>query len=134
MEDVRNLVDVKAFICSKVTGHLADENDLYDAVELIFKKSGGYFVYMASIAGNFEGDKKRTMADLEGLSDGPDGVYCRYFARILENKQEDVTHLVDKVSMWYDGDASAVVYSIDNDAYTICPVCLLFSRIHIPMY
>ena len=131
---MRNLVVVKAFICSKVTGHLVNENDLGDAVELIFKKSGGYFVYIASIAGNFDGDKKWTMAQLEGMPDGPDGFYCEYFARILEQDQKDVPYLIDKVSMQYDSDASAVVYSIDNDAYTICPVCLLFSRIHIPMH
>ena len=98
MEDVRNHDDAKAFIRSKVTGHLADENDLDDAVELIFNKSGGYFVYIASIAAMFEGDKKWTMAELKALPDGLDGVYCDYFARILEPNQEAVPYLVDKVS------------------------------------
>ena len=102
---MRNHDDAKAFIRSKVTGHLANENDLDDAVELIFNKSGGYFVYIASIAGNFDGDKKWTMAQLEGMPDGPDGFYCEYFARILEQKEEDVPYLIDKVSMPYDSDA-----------------------------
>ena len=98
MEDKRHLDDLKAFIRSKLRGHLVNENDLDEATELLFKKSGGYFVYIASIAAMFEGDKKWTMAELKALPDGLDGVYCDYFARILEPNQEAVPYLVDKVS------------------------------------
>ena len=100
MGDQRHLDDLKAFIRSKLRGHLVNDNDLKEATELLFKKSGGYFVYIASIAAMFEGDRKWTMAELECLPDGLDGVYRDYFARILEVKQKDVLYDVDKVSKW----------------------------------
>ena len=98
MEDERHGGDLRAFIRSNVTGHLVDENDLDQATELLFDKSGGYFVYMASIAANFEGDKKWTVAELKALPDGLDGVYCDYFARILQQNQDDVPHDIGMVS------------------------------------
>ena len=98
MEDERHGGDLRAFIRSNVTGHLVDENDLDQATELLFDKSGGYFVYMASIAANFEGDKKWTIAELKALPDGLDGVYCDNFARIMEPNQKAVPYDADKVS------------------------------------
>ena len=96
--DKRHHVDLRVFISSNLTGHLENESDLEDATEMLFRKSGGYFVYIASIAAMFEGDKKWTLAELNALPDGLDGVYCDYFARILEPNQEAVPYLVDKVS------------------------------------
>ena len=98
MGDKRHLDDLRAFIRSILSGHLVNENDLDDAVELLFKKSEGYFVYMASIAAKFEGDRKWTMAELKCLPDGLDGIYCDNFARILEPKQDAVPYDVSKVS------------------------------------
>ena len=79
-------------------------------MELLFKKSGGYFVYIASIAAMFEGDKKWTLAELECLSDGLDGVYCDYFARILGPSQEAVPYLIDKVSKRHGGVRCCIQY------------------------
>ena len=98
MEDERHGNDVNDFIRSNVTGHLVNESDLDKATEIIFKKSGGYFVYVASIVAMFEGDRKWTLAELEKLPDGLDGIYCDYFARILEPNEGDVPYIIDKVS------------------------------------
>ena len=98
MEDERHLDDLKIYICSKLSGHLVNENDLDGATEMLFKKSEGSFVYMASMVASFAGEKKWTIAELKGLPDGLDGVYCANFARILEPKQEAVPYNVGKVS------------------------------------
>ena len=98
MEDKRHGNDVEAFIRSTLTGQLVNENDLDEATAMIFKKSGGYFVYVASMVTEFEGDRKWTLAELEKLPDGLDGIYCDYFARILEPNEGDVPYIIDKVS------------------------------------
>ena len=98
MEDERHLDDLKVYIRSKLSGSLVNENDLDDATEMLFKKSTGSFVYMASMVASFEGDKKWTITELKGLPDGLDGVYRDNFARLLEPKQEAVPYDVSKVS------------------------------------
>ena len=98
MEDKRHGNDVEAFIRSTLTGQLVNENDLDEATAMIFKKSGGYFVYVASIVAMFEGDRKWTLAELEKLPDGLDGIFCDNFARIFEPNQEDVPYVIGKVS------------------------------------
>ena len=100
MGDKRNDADLKAYIRTRVTGHLVDEKYLDDAIEMLFKKSAGNFLYMASIAANFEGDKKWTIAELKALPDGLDGFYCENFARILKPKLGALPHDADKVSKW----------------------------------
>ena len=99
--DKRHLDDLRAFIRSILTGQLVNESDLDEAEGILFEKSGGYFVYIASIVAMFEGEKKWTIAELQDLPDGLDGIYCDNFARILEPSQEDVPYVIDKVSKWY---------------------------------
>ena len=98
LKDERHNNDVKASIRSKLTGHLANENDLDDATEILFNKSEYNFVYLVSMVADFEGDKKWTIEELEDKPDGLDSMYCVYFARILEPKQEDVPYNIEKVS------------------------------------
>ena len=95
--DKRHHVDLRVFISSNLTGHLENESDLEDATEMLFRKSGGYFVYMASMVANFQGERKWKMVELEKLPEGLDGKYCDYFARILEPKQTTVPYDVSKV-------------------------------------
>ena len=98
LKDERHNNDVKASIRSKLTGHLANENDLKAATEILFDKSESSFVYMVSMVADFQGDKKWTIAELEDRPKGLDGMYREYFLRILKPKQEEVTYNVDKVS------------------------------------
>ena len=99
MKDERHNNDIRAFIRSKLTGHLANENDLDDATEILFNKSGRTFVYMISMVADFKGDKKWTIAELKKMPHGLDNVYREFFAIILDRKQEeDVTYNIDKVS------------------------------------
>ena len=101
MGDKRHDKDLDGFIRSRLTGQLDDVNDLDDATKMLFKKSTGSFVYMASMVASFEGDKKWTITELEGLPHGLDGVYCDYFARILEPNQDDVPYAIGEVSKSY---------------------------------
>ena len=98
MKDKRLNNDIKAFIRSRLTGYLVDENDLEAATEILFKKSGGNFLYIVSMVGKLEGDRKWTIAELRGRPDGLDGMYREYFERILESEQETVPYDVGKVS------------------------------------
>ena len=98
MKDERHNNDIRAFIRSKLTGHLANENDLDDATEILFNKSGRTFVYMISMVADFKGGKKWTIAELEDKPDGLDGMYCEYFASTLEPKQPEVPCNIRKVS------------------------------------
>ena len=89
---------IKDLIRSKVTGYLVDEDDLEAATKILHNKSGGNFVYIALMVADFQGDKKWTIEELEDKPDGLDSMYCVYFARILEPKQEDVPYNIEKVS------------------------------------
>ena len=96
---MRHSDDIKAFIVSKLTGYLADGNDLNDAMECLFEKSGGSFVYIVSVADKFEGDKRWTNEELEKMPHGLDNVYRGLFALILNQRQEkEIPYNVDKVS------------------------------------
>ena len=99
LKDERHNNDIRAFIRSKLTGHLANENDLDDATEILFNKSEGTFVYMISMVADFEGDKKWTIAELKKKPHGLDNVYREFFAIILNQKQEkEIPYKVEKVS------------------------------------
>ena len=98
MEDPRHKNDIEDFITSKLTGHLANENDLKAATEILFVKSESSFVYMVSMVADFQGGKKWTIAELEDKPDGLDGMYCEYFASTLEPKQPEVPCNIRKVS------------------------------------
>ena len=98
MEDPRHSNDIEDFISSRLTGYLADENDLEAATKILFEKSESSFVYMVSMVADFQGGKKWTIAELKDRPNGLDGKYREYFLRILDQKPADVPYNIEKVS------------------------------------